>query len=78
MSNNNKIVEKIAGDFGISTNDTGCAVSQIAILSDRISRLSDHMSKNKQDRHTLRGLSMLVARRKKLLSYLNKTDAPTL
>ena len=75
MSENNKIVEKYAADFNLAANDTGSAAAQIAILSERIAGLSKHMSNNKQDKHTLRGLAVLVAKRKKLLSYLSRTNA---
>jgi small subunit ribosomal protein S15 len=47
---------------------------QIALLTERITHLTDHMSKNKKDLSSRRGLLRLVARRRKLLDYLARTD----
>ena len=54
--------------------DTGSAEVQIAILSERISHLTEHMKVHKKDFHTQRGLLMLVGRRRRLLDYLRRND----
>jgi small subunit ribosomal protein S15 len=55
-------------------SDTGSAEVQIAILSERISHLTEHMKVHKKDFHTQRGLLMLVGRRRRLLDYLRRND----
>ena len=54
--------------------DTGSAEVQIAILSERIRHLTEHMRVHKKDFHTQRGLLMLVGRRRRLLDYLRAND----
>jgi len=54
--------------------DTGSPEVQIALLSARITQLTDHLRVNKKDHHSRRGLMMLVGRRKRLLTYLSKVD----
>lgn len=55
--------------------DTGSSEVQIAVLTERIVHLVDHLKKHKKDHHTRRGLLILVGRRKKLMRYLQKKDA---
>jgi small subunit ribosomal protein S15 len=55
-------------------NDTGSSEVQIALLSARITYLTDHLKNNKNDKHTGYGLNRLVSQRRKLLRYLKKTD----
>ncbi|MBU0693091.1 MAG: 30S ribosomal protein S15 [Candidatus Omnitrophica bacterium] len=55
--------------------DTGSASVQIALLTERIKYLTEHLKKHKKDFHTRRGLLMLVGRRRRLLSYLKKEDS---
>ena len=57
-----------------SKNDTGSPEVQIAILTERISNLSEHMQKHKKDLSTRRGLLTLVARRRKLLDYIRGVE----
>jgi small subunit ribosomal protein S15 len=54
--------------------DTGSSEVQIAILSKRISDLTDHLKTHKKDHHSRRGLLMLVGRRRRLLEYLRRED----
>lgn len=54
--------------------DTGSPEVQIALLSDRINHLTEHLRKHKKDHHTRRGLLKLVGRRRRLLDYLADTD----
>lgn len=55
-------------------NDTGSPEVQIALLSDRINHLTDHLRVHKKDHHSRRGLLMLVGQRRRLLDYLRKID----
>jgi len=55
-------------------NDTGSPEVQVAILSERISNLTDHFKEHKKDNHSRRGLLKMVATRRKLLDYLKKKD----
>jgi len=54
--------------------DTGSAEVQIAILTQRIQHLTEHMKVHKKDFHTQRGLLMLVGRRRRMLDYLRRND----
>ncbi len=54
--------------------DTGSPEVQVALLTERINQLVDHLKRNKKDNHSRRGLLMLVGQRKKLLNYLQRKD----
>lgn len=54
--------------------DTGSPEVQIALLSDRINHLTEHLKTHKKDHHSRRGLLMLVGRRRRLLDYVKKND----
>lgn len=60
--------------YQISDKDTGSSEVQIAILSERISNLTEHLKGNKKDFQCRRGLLILVGRRKRLLNYLKKQN----
>lgn len=60
--------------YGKSNTDTGSAESQIALFSYRISHLTEHMKKNRNDYGTQRSLLRLVGKRRRLLDYLKKVD----
>ena len=60
--------------YGKDEHDTGSAAVQVAILTDRIRELTEHMKSHKKDFHTRRGLLMLVGKRRRLLSYIKKND----
>ena len=60
--------------FGKDSNDTGSSEVQIAVLTHRIRELTRHVEVHKKDYHTRRGLVQLVAKRKKLLKYLGRTN----
>ena len=68
--NKNKIITK----FAINSNDTGSSEVQIAVLSERINNLIEHFKNHKHDNHSKRGLIAMVNKRKKLLSYLSRTN----
>ena len=55
-------------------NDTGSAEVQVAILSERISNLTEHFKTHKKDHHSRRGLLKMVSQRRRLLDHLKKTD----
>jgi small subunit ribosomal protein S15 len=59
-------------DFGGKTTNTGSIEAQIALLTERITQISDHLQQNKKDFSTHRGLMQLVGKRKRLLNYLQK------
>ena len=61
-------------EFARGTGDTGSPEVQVALLTQRIRRLTDHLSRNKKDHATRRGLLMLVGQRSKLLRYLARRD----
>ena len=61
-------------DYAIVDGDTGSPEVQCAILTQRINELRDHFRANKHDHHSRRGLLIMVGRRKRLLSYLARTD----
>ena len=61
-------------DFGGSDKNTGSSSVQVALLSERINHLTEHLKGHKKDHHSRRGLLLMVARRQKLLKYINQTD----
>ncbi|WP_026820669.1 30S ribosomal protein S15 [Arthrobacter castelli] len=66
--------QEIIRQFATSESDTGSSEVQIAMLTKRISGLTEHLKEHTHDHHTRRGLMGLVGRRKRLLTYLKKTD----
>lgn len=64
----------IIGNFKLHDGDTGSPEVQIALLSARISYLTDHFKAHKKDHHSRRGLLKLVGQRRRLLDYLKKKD----
>jgi small subunit ribosomal protein S15 len=65
-----EIIEK----FKIHDNDTGSPEVQIAILTERINQLTEHLKVHKKDHHSRRGLLKMVGKRRALLNYLKKKD----
>ena len=61
-------------EYGKNEKDSGSAEVQVAILTDRIRELTEHMKVHKKDFHTRRGLLMLVGKRRRLLAYIKKRD----
>jgi small subunit ribosomal protein S15 len=66
----NKIIEK----FRTSDSDTGSPQVQIAILTEQISTLSEHLKSHKKDKHSRRGLLGMVGKRARLFSYLERKE----
>ncbi len=60
--------------FGDSPADTGKTEVQVALLTERINQLTDHLRTHKKDHHSRRGLLMLVGQRRRLLDYLQRAD----
>lgn len=65
---------EIIGEHKTSESDTGSPQVQIAMLTDRIKSLTEHLKQHKHDHHSRRGLLLLVGRRRRLLGYLQKSD----
>jgi small subunit ribosomal protein S15 len=65
-----EIVER----FGKSAQDTGSTEVQIALLTERINDLTEHLREHSKDHHSRRGLLMLVGQRRRLLNYLRSSD----
>ena len=65
---------EIVKEFGKNEQDTGSIEVQIALLTAKISNLTEHLKNNKQDKHSTRGLNKMVSTRKKLLDYLTEQD----
>ena len=61
-------------EFGKDANDSGSAEVQVAILTERIRELTEHVKVHKKVHHTRRGLLMLVGKRRRLLSYIKERD----
>ena len=66
--------DEIIKEYGRKAGDTGSPEVQIAILTARITELTEHMKKNPKDYHSNRGLLKMVGQRRGLLDYLKKTD----
>jgi len=69
-----KTKEKIIKEYGKSEKDTGSTEVQVALMSERIDHLTEHLKTHNKDHHTRRGLLMLVGKRKRLLQYLQDQD----
>jgi small subunit ribosomal protein S15 len=66
--------QTIIAEHKLHDTDTGSPEVQIAILSDRISHLTDHLKVHKGDHHSRRGLMKLIGRRRRLLDYVRDND----
>ena len=64
----------ILTEYGTHEGDTGSPEAQIALLTKRISDLTEHLKMHKHDHHSRRGLLLLVGRRRRLLNYVQKKD----
>jgi small subunit ribosomal protein S15 len=74
MALTHKQKEKVTKDIKRHDKDTGSPEYQIALFTERIKKLTTHLKKNSKDFHSRRGLLKMVAKRRKLMSYLKKTD----
>ena len=67
--------QEVIGEYAVKSGDTGSPEVQVAILSERIRNLTDHLSSHKKDFHSRRGLLVMVGQRRRLLDYLKRSDA---
>jgi small subunit ribosomal protein S15 len=66
--------QAIVAEHGKHASDTGSPEVQVALLTDRINHLTEHLKVHKKDHHSRRGLLMMVGRRRRLLDYLRNQD----
>ncbi len=69
-----KTTHEIISEYGQHDSDTGSPEVQVALLTERIKHLTEHMKEHKHDFHSQRGLLMLVGKRRRLLNYLMRQD----
>ena len=74
MSLSSEAKSKIVADYARGDNDTGSPEVQVALLSARISELTEHFGEHKKDHHSRQGLLKMVNKRRKLLDYLKDKD----
>lgn len=75
MSVTKEQTAQVVTDYKATTNDNGgSAQAQVALLTQRIRNLTEHMKANHKDKHSKRGLLLMVNRRKKLLAYIKKNS----
>ena len=67
--------QELITEFATATNDTGSPEVQVAVLSERIRNLTEHLKTHSKDFHSRRGLLMMVGHRRKLLDYLKRKEA---
>jgi small subunit ribosomal protein S15 len=68
---------RLVKEYGTSEKDTGATEVQIALLSERITGLTEHFKVHKKDTNSKRGLMILIGQRRRLLKYLQRTDLNT-
>ncbi|MFW0796280.1 30S ribosomal protein S15 [Gordonia sp. CPCC 205515] len=66
--------KEILSEYGLHETDTGSPEAQVAMLTKRITDLTEHLKTHKHDHHSRRGLLLLVGRRRRLLKYVAKVD----
>jgi small subunit ribosomal protein S15 len=69
-----KTTTDIVAEYGTHESDTGSPEVQVAMLTERINHLTEHLRSHKHDHHSRRGLLMLVGKRRRLLDYLRRED----
>ncbi len=74
MSLNIDIKKEVIKKFATGKGDTGSPEVQVALLSEKITKLVEHLQAHKKDNHSRRGLLSMVSKRRRLLSYLQKKD----
>ena len=72
MSITKEKTAELIKEYGANDKDSGSSQAQIAILTERINTITDHLKVNKKDHSARRGLIAMVSRRRKLLDYINK------
>ena len=66
--------QSVVDEYGTHAKDTGSTEVQVALLTERINHLTEHLKVHKKDHHSRRGLLMMVGKRKRLLRYLQDQD----
>ena len=66
--------QSVVNEFGTHATDTGSPEVQVALLTERINHLTEHLKVHKKDHHSRRGLLMMVGKRRRLLKYLRNQD----
>lgn len=74
MSLSAEVKKSIIEEYGTAAGDTGSPEVQVALLSQRIKDLTEHLKMHKHDHHSRRGLLLLVGQRRRLLGYLQQVD----
>ncbi len=74
MSITAELKQKLVEEYRINDTDTGSPEVQVAILTSRISTLTEHFKMHKKDNHSRRGLLKMVSTRRRLLDYVKKSD----
>jgi len=74
MALTNKQKTKVTADVKRHEKDTGSPEYQIALFTEAIKKLTTHLKKNKKDNHSKRGLLKMISKRKRLMTYLQKTN----
>jgi small subunit ribosomal protein S15 len=69
-----EVKEKLVAEHKLHSTDTGSPEVQVAIFSERIRQLTEHLKTHKKDHHSRRGLLLLVGKRRRLLNYLGRND----
>ena len=75
MALTQKRKQELMAEYQVHETDTGSADLQIAMLTDRINQLTQHLKKNDKDHSSRRGLLKMIGLRRRLLSYINKKDS---
>ncbi len=65
---------EVIDNYKIHSKDTGSSIVQVALLTYKINHLSEHLKDHKKDFHSRRGLLIMIGKRRRLLTYLNKKD----
>jgi small subunit ribosomal protein S15 len=68
--------QALIADYGTKTGDTGSPEVQVAILTERITNLTEHFKSHAKDNHSRRGLLKMVSQRRQLLDYVKRRDEP--
>lgn len=66
--------QELIKDYGLNEGDTGSADVQIAVLTERIRNLTEHLKTHKKDFHSRRGLLVMVGQRRRMLDYVKRTE----
>ena len=72
--NSSSLLSESSSAYGRTPNDTGSPEVQVALLTERINTLTEHLKENKKDHHSRRGMYKMIGKRRGLLDYLKKTD----